>query len=66
MTFDENHWPPCCPFGHPLRPGGSLSWDMELHRHWLLCGACDRRTGIVLGEQEWQVYVGGRWVPHEG
>jgi hypothetical protein len=67
--YDVNHWPDTCPYGHQLRPNtASMSWDMTMKRHWLLCGACQRRTGIVLGEEgaQWQVGGGGAWQPYEG
>lgn len=70
MTFDVNNWPARCPFGHTLGPGtGSMSWDTEIRRHWLMCCGCDFKTGIVLEEEgaEWQVRFPGRgWVPFEG
>lgn len=70
MTYyGINDRPKWCPFGHALGPGKiSLSWDMEIHKHWLLCGECHRKTGIVLQleDAEWQVQVNGRWLPYEG
>lgn len=56
--FTVNHWPKTCPRGHELGPGkASLSWDMEKKKHWLLCGACNRRSRLLLGVDgaEWQV-----------
>jgi hypothetical protein len=68
VTFDVNHWPETCPFGHELRPGtASTSWDMSIKKHWLLCGACNRRTGMILkADDQWQAHVHGRgWIPIE-
>lgn len=65
MIFDVNHWPARCPYGHDLGPGtASLSWDMKIKRHWLLCNGCGGKTGIVLelDSAQWQVHRGGRWV----
>jgi hypothetical protein len=68
MTYDVNHWPDHCPHGHILGPGkGSMSWDMTIKRHVLLCGGCERRSRITLGEPgaRWEVLIDTRWVPYE-
>lgn len=65
--YGINDRPTHCPFGHDLGPGkASLSWDMQIQHHWLLCGGCERRTGIILEQDdaEWQVHRDGRWVPY--
>lgn len=67
--FTVNRWPARCPFGHDLGPGkASTSWDMELKKHWLICGACNRRTQLCLGVEgaQWQVLRDGEWFTFDG